>query len=307
MFQVAYGPTGGYSRYLRQGCRSKRKNSLVYCSSEFVSKCIVSDVDGTLLNPQQKLTPAVELAVQAVQATGIPFCVATGKARGPWTKLVLPKLGAPQPGVYMQGLLVYDAEGELIYERNLSLDIVQEVIYFAKQQGLTLTAYCGKRILCEVTDEHTDRLIFYEEPTPEAVGPLERSLKTIKCQKMIFMAPQERILEIRPLVESQFGDNVAITAALPGMLEILPWGASKGAGVQILLDHMKVDAKDVLAIGDGENDVEMLQMVGLGVAMDNASPKLKHVAQHIVLSNHHDGLAHALDKFVLEPQLNLKV
>ena len=62
--------------------------------------------------------------------------VATGKARGPWCKKVLPKLGAPMPGVYMQGLLIYNADGTIMHEESLSEDLVRETITLAKELGM---------------------------------------------------------------------------------------------------------------------------------------------------------------------------
>ena len=92
--------------------------------------------------------------------------IATGKARGPWVQEVLPALPA-MPGVYLQGLRIHAADGSVMFEQVLEANVVELCIAFAKAHQLTLTAYCGDRILCEATDEHTDRLLFYKEPSPE--------------------------------------------------------------------------------------------------------------------------------------------
>ena len=94
--------------------------------------------------------------------------ITTGKARGPWIKNVIPFL-PPMPGVYMQGLLIYDADGNITHDQCLRQDVVRQCIAFARDKEVTLTAYCGDRILTEATDEHTDRLTFFSEPTPEGV------------------------------------------------------------------------------------------------------------------------------------------
>lgn len=261
---------------------------------------IASDVDGTLLNSSQELSPGVENAVRRAAQAGVPLILATGKARGPWVPKVLPRLGQEMPGVFLQGLLVCDADGRIMYEQTLDDHLVIECIKFSKAHDLTLTAYCGDRILCAGTNEHTDRLLFYEEPTPEGVGPLEDWVGKIRVHKMIMLAQHERILEIRPLAEKEFGGHASLTTALPGMVEVLPLGASKGSGLAWLLDHLGVDASNVMAVGDGENDVEMLQLAGLGIAMGNAGPKTKSVADHIVSTNDDDGVAEAIYRFVLQ-------
>lgn len=89
--------------------------------------------------------------------------------------------------------------------------------------GLTLAAYSTSRIVTERTDEHTDRLLFYGEPTPESVGPLHAFLDapgSAGFQKLILMATEARIQEIRPSAITALGDSATLTTALPGMLEV---------------------------------------------------------------------------------------
>lgn len=88
----------------------------------------------------------------------------------------------------------------------------------------------------------------------------------------------------------------------PPPLQVLPLGASKGFGVGWLLDRLGVDPSAVLALGDGENDVEMLQLAGLGVAMGNAGPPALAAADAITASNDEDGVARAIERFVLAPR-----
>lgn len=205
---------------------------------------IVTDVDGTLLNSQQQLSPRVEEAIRLAAAHGVPLMVATGelgrlhgtsgskhtstvtpaapagKARGPWIHEVLPRLQLDTPGVFLQGLLVYSHDGRLLHGRSMEADVALDAIRFAREHGLTLTAYCGERILCESTDRHTDRLLFYKEPAPEAVGPLEAIVGQVDIQKLIFMADHERIEQTRPAAEAVFAGRASLTTALRGMLEV---------------------------------------------------------------------------------------
>jgi hydroxymethylpyrimidine pyrophosphatase-like HAD family hydrolase len=84
--------------------------------------------------------------------------------------------------------------------------------------------------------------------------------------------------------------------------QVLPLGASKGSGVAWLLNHMAVPASEVMAMGDGENDLEMLQLAAWGVAMGNAGTQLQAVADAVVASNDEMGVAQAIQRFVLEPR-----
>ena len=96
-----------------------------------------------------------------------------------------------------------------------------------------------------------------------------------------------------------FGGRCEVTQAVPNMLEILPLGNDKARGVRTLLTHLDVEMSRVVAVGDGENDHGMLKMVGCGVAMGNARPAVLGAAQAVVASNDEEGVAEALEKFVL--------
>jgi hydroxymethylpyrimidine pyrophosphatase-like HAD family hydrolase len=89
---------------------------------------------------------------------------------------------------------------------------------------------------------------------------------------------------------------------VPVVLQVLPLGASKGAGVSWLLKHLGMDPAGLLALGDGENDIEMLQLAAVGVAMGNAGAKVKGVADAVVGSNDEDGVAQAIHEYVLKPR-----
>ncbi|KAL4433464.1 hypothetical protein ABPG77_010317 [Micractinium sp. CCAP 211/92] len=273
-----------------------------FASGEQRVELIVSDVDGTLLNRQQQLTPGTRAALAAAAECGVPVVVATGKAMGPWRDDVLPYLGSSLPQIYLQGLLINCPDEGVLYSRQLEEQVFLEAIEFAEQHGLTLTAYSGDRIVCKETNEQSDRLIWYKEPTPESIGPLEPHVGQLPIFKLIFMEQEHRIGEVRPQVESLFAGRASLTTAIPGMLEVLPLGASKGLGVGWLLDRLGVDPAAVLALGDGENDVEMLQLAGLGVAMGNAGPPALAAADAVTASNEEDGVARAIERYVLAPR-----
>src|SRR5690606_17087092 len=91
-----------------------------------------------------------------------------------------------------------------------------------------------------------------------------------------------------------------VQAGIPDMLEILPPGTSKGSALKTLLKEMNIAPANVLAIGDGENDIEMLQLAGIGVAMGNALQPVKDIANHVVSNNDADGVAEAIEAFALK-------
>jgi len=279
-------------------------------------KAVFTDVDGTLLNSKHGLDDATTLMLKKVMDKGIPVCMATGKARGPWVRQVMESMGLPEeswtlngPSVFIQGLLVCNPEGKAIHRTVLDNPTVRKVNALAADRGVSLVSYTtDDRIVAAQIDEWTDLLLPYSEPTPQPIGRREMDLLgsegALGAHKMMFMGPEEVLRGLRGEVEAALGDEAVVTKAVERMLEVLPPGASKGAGVLQALDMLGLRPGDCLALGDGENDLEMLEMVrvdgGVAVAMGNGVPKLKSAAEFVVATNDEGGAAEALQRFALD-------
>lgn len=200
------------------------------------------------------------------------------------------------PGVYQQGLTVYGKGGEMIYKKALNLDVVDRVVELCEKNGIPLLAYCGEEVYCRVRCVHTDKVVAYADPVPIEVPEGLPSLiqKGIDIQKLIMVYDDHVLDEKRPFMEQELQSLVTLTKAVPGLLEVLPFGASKGEGVQVLLDHFDMSTEHVIAFGDGENDIEMLTIVKYGVAMENANKLLKDRAQYYTGHVNDHGVANVL-------------
>ena len=271
--------------------------------------CILSDIDGTFITDGHEVSSkALEYIKVLQQQHGILFFPATGRTRKSMMDVTNNTLSGVFnrpiegiPGVYSQGLQVYDLDGQLIYERYLESRIIERVETFCEMESLALIAYGGERILCKQLCAQTNKLPLYSEPIPDEFPLGLRNLEAvgnIKANKVIILADEPELTRIRPRLAQYLGDEATITKAVPGMLEVLPYGASKGEGVRKLLEHYNISLDETVAFGDGENDVEMLELVRLGIAVDNAKSTLKDVAQLITLSNNDDGVGSILELVV---------
>jgi Cof subfamily protein (haloacid dehalogenase superfamily) len=101
-------------------------------------------------------------------------------------------------------------------------------------------------------------------------------------------------------IPKEFYDKYTVVKSAPYFLEFLNKKVNKGVGVKLLAEELGIDMKDVICVGDHENDLEMVQYAGLGVAMENAIDKLKDAANFVTTSNDDDGVAHVINKFILE-------
>lgn len=284
-------------------------------SKHYIS-CILSDVDGTLLSSAEnkhQLSKRTFTTIAAVIDSGYAFFPCTGRSRHSMA------LAAPEilnlfggdienvPGVYQQGLQVYGPTGQLIYEKFLDYSKIAEVTRFCDDEKVAVIAYAGERIFCRTRCNQTDKIGEYSEPPPEIHSDGLEKLGDIgiKVHKLIILADEIELERVRPLLQAYMGQSVSLTKAVPGMLEVLPPGSSKGEGVSVLLKHIGVSPENVMAFGDGENDVEMFSLVQLGVAVENAKTILKNNAQALTLSNDDDGVAEVLE-LLLESQAEVR-
>ncbi|KAF3335030.1 phosphatase YxeH [Carex littledalei] len=285
--------------------KMKKAKSLRFYRPKF--SYIFCDMDGTLLNSQSQITETTAQALKEAVSRGVKIVIATGKTR-PGVINVLKNVGLVgkggvvsnySPGIFIQGLLVYGMQGREIYRRNLDLGVCREAFTYSMKNKIPLIAFCQDRCLTLFEHPSVDCLhTVYHEPKAEVIPSIEELLNTAEIQKLIFLDTAEGVAStLRPYWEEATDGRAGVVQAVPHMLEIVPPGTSKGKGVKILLDHLGVSPNEVMAIGDGENDVEMLELASLGVALANGSEKAKSVANVIGSTNDDDGAAKAIYEY----------
>lgn len=266
-------------------------------------KLVAIDLDGTLLNSNNTVSERNVTVIKQAIEQGIEVIIATGKTRVSATETI-ERLGLTTPGIYLQGLAIYESDGSISFQKTLSPDIARKVITFAEDRGYQMVAYSGNRILVRTEFPKGNELATkYGEPMPEAVGSLQNILDEMPVHKLIAVKPGEpkKIRALRWQLEIQLsGKATLVQAMIPDMVEILPPGVSKATALKSLLKRMNISAENVMAIGDGENDIEMLQLAQIPVAIGNADERLRAVAKHFVASNDEDGVAEAIERFALK-------
>lgn len=264
-------------------------------------KLIVVDLDGTLLNTQHELTLRTAQAIQAARDKGVQLVLATGKTR-PSALSVIARLDLDTPGIYVQGLVTYGGDGSILNQFTLDPAVVRRVITYAEDRGFSLIAYSGANMFVRRRNHDTDLVIDYGEPEPQVVGALQNLLHNTPINKVMAVkrGDARAVKALRWQLQTQLdGAARLMQAGVPDMVEVLPRGGSKGAALKALLRDLKIDPQHVMAIGDGENDIEMMQHAGIGVAVGNADQPVRDAADHVVASNDEDGVAEAIERFVL--------
>lgn len=267
-------------------------------------KYIFCDMDGTLLNSKSQITTVTAEALREATSRGVNIVIATGKTRpAVISALKMVNLAGQDgivsessSGIFLQGLLVYGRHGREISRRNLDQNVCREAFLYSLENEVPLIAFCQDRCFTLFDHPLVDSLhTIYHEPKAEVMSSIDRLLAAAEIQKLLFLDTAEGVTSVlRPHWAETLEGRAGVVQAQPDMLEIVPAGTSKGDGVRILLDHLGISSKEIMAIGDGENDVEMLELASLGVALSNGSDRTKAVADVIGASNDEDGAAEAI-------------
>lgn len=270
-------------------------------------RAIASDVDGTLLTSDQTMHPRTKQAIQeAISRTFSPldklqwFFPATGKSRAGALKSLGPdvaKLLSQVPGVFLQGLYCVDSNGEVVFQRKLNILQVEAVEEFAKEMGISIIAYDGDKLLAtEISDAIKPLFELYGEPIPQLLEThISEYGPSVNKILLIDLDADRMNNEVRPRLQVLAEEyDTAITQAVPTMLEWLPSGCSKALGVEKLCEKLGINpSTQLLAMGDAENDVGMLKMASIGVAVGNACPMACDAADFVMTETNDEGGAGA--------------
>jgi Cof subfamily protein (haloacid dehalogenase superfamily) len=270
-------------------------------------RCILSDIDGTLVSRHRKFDDRTYSTISDVMMKGYPFFPCTGRTRksaaavlGPKFVSLYGKTEFDMPGVYQQGLSVYGDRGQLIYRNALDLNTLQELLDLCDRYHVPVLAYADDSSYCKEYIPEIQEIVEASDHIPIEVGNSLNKLHQngIHIQKLIFVRKDGSLEQLIPLLAPLFRDRIEVLKFSSGILEILPTGACKGKGAGILLRHFNVSPSKTIAFGDGINDVEMLSMVKYGVAMGNGHKSLIAQAKYVTNTVDDFGVAKVLDSFI---------
>ncbi len=264
---------------------------------------IAIDMDGTLLNPQHEVTPAVKQALIAARKKGVQIVLATGR---PYmgVERYLQELDLQQEGCYCitnNGALVHNAQdGSVIAEIALTIDDYHYFEKLARQLGVHFHAltktdlYTANRDISEYSVHES-----YMTGIPLKYRPADEMEPSLTFPKVMMIDRPELLDQAISQLPAEARERYTVMKSSPYFLEILDKRVNKGEGVKTLATKLGIPRENVMTLGDQENDIAMLEYAGLGVAMGNALESVKAVSQFVTKTNMEDGVAFAIEKFVL--------
>ncbi len=246
-----------------------------------VIKIIFFDIDGTLIDMKTKrISEKVMDTLKQLKNNGIKICIATGRS-----PLTLPVFEGIEFDAYLtfNGSLCYNQSGDIFRNPIISED-VNKIIRNAADIGRPVSVATKDRLASNGTDTDLEEYYSFAGKKLEVADDFDIVCKNEIYQIMLGCCEADYDVILKDVREAK------ITAWWSRAVDIIPASGGKGVGIKKILEFYGLEESEALAFGDGDNDIEMLQVVGTGIAMGNASPRLKKIADEVCGHVAEDGI-----------------
>jgi len=257
------------------------------------------DLDGTLIDRTLRVAPRVQEAIARARERGVRATIVTGRmfvAAQPFARL----LGIDGPIVCYQGAAVYDAgNGRRLRETPLAHDVAIRVVERAKRDGYHAQLYHDDEFYAEANNKYSALYAELAGIKPIIVPSLAAEFAGRDSTKCNIIMEPERTAAYVEVVRAVCGEEGYVTRSNPEFIEVMNPRVDKGAALRFVAAQYGVPMERVLAIGDSFNDIPLFRAAGFSVAMGSSPGELKAVASAIVADYAGDGVAEAVERFVL--------
>ncbi|MBQ0056729.1 MAG: HAD family phosphatase [Bacteroidales bacterium] len=265
-------------------------------------KLIALDLDGTLTNSQKVITPRTRQALMKAQEQGVILVLASGRPTLGIQALADELLIGEHGGYVLAfngGKMTKWSDRSVVFEQILDENLVPELYEAATSHDFPILTYQGLGIASSVIDdEYVEHEAFINKLPVELYDDFLNQI-VYPINKCLIVGVPERLALLEKELAKQMEGRMNIYRSSAFFLECVPMGIDKAASLQRLIDMLGIKREEVMACGDGYNDLSMIEFAGLGVAMENAAPEVKEKADYVTLSNEEDGVGVAVEKFVL--------
>ncbi len=265
-------------------------------------KIAVFDLDGTLTNSKKELSPRNKSALLRLQREGVRVVLASGRP----TYGILPlaqELELNHYGGYILafngGVIIDCSTAKSVHSNVLPMELIAPLYEASKLYDTVILSYDGAEI---ITEDSTNKYVGVESHLNKmAVREVADFLEVITSPvpKCLAVGEPENVIRLEGELSQAYGEVMSIYRSEPFFLELVPLGIDKAQSLKVLLDVVGASREEMVAFGDGYNDLSMIEFAGVGVAMSNAQDVVKESADVVTLSNDEDGVAEYIEKFLL--------
>lgn len=271
-------------------------------------KMIVLDLDGTLTNSRKEITPRTKQALMQAQAKGIHVVLASGRP----TYGIMPlaeELELKKYGGFILsfngGKIINCIDGAVLFEQKLDEKLVPLLYDEAMKAGMDILTYQGEGIAA--TDKENryvqEEAFINKMPVVQYNDFLGQLVYPVN--KCLIVGDPSPLHELELRLAEKMEGKMEVYRSADYFIECVPRGIDKARSIDRLITTLGIRREEVIACGDGYNDLSMISFAGLGVAMANAAEGIRQKADFITLSNEEDGVAHVVERFILSEKKDM--
>ena len=262
-------------------------------------RLIALDLDGTVVGADLVVHDRVRRAVAGAQAKGVHVVIVTGRmfaAARPYANV----LGITGPIVCYQGAaIVQVSDGAILTQTPLAQDVTRDVLQRAAADKFQAQCYSDDRLYVDAINRFSKKYSDLAQVEPVLVPSLIDMFADRPTLKIVLVDDAARATQYTEVLTKYLGPRAYVTRSHPDFVEVIDPHVNKGRALGFIAQHYGVPAEAIMAVGDSWNDLPLLAAAGIGVAMGSAPPELLARAQAVVGDVAHDGVAEAIERYVL--------
>lgn len=262
-------------------------------------RLVAVDLDGTLIDSSKSICPEIKTLVDRLHLMGVRFTIATGRFHESAVKYAH-ELGLNTPIITSSGACIAAASGHVQCDLRIPFQVAKDIVRESEKTAGVLYAFSGNKVFVNKPSTFSPR---YSKSLAVPIH-LKRDLLAHMNQDptmLVLRFPEPcHAKAVREKMRDLVGNKVRVISSMPYFVDFLHPGASKANALKALCASLGIDPEEVLAIGDGENDLEMLQWAGTGALVSNAPESIKDKADYVSQGESTEGVMEIVRRFVFE-------
>lgn len=263
-------------------------------------RLVAMDLDDTLLRDDWTISPRVVESLRRAQALGVITTIATGRMPKGMRRYA-EQLGIDVPVITYHGAMIQKVlSGEILFRRVIPHKTASDIVKYVLDSGFHCHIYLQDRVFTQEKNEYSrdySRLNGLEIEQGDLLSLLARGPEGV--EKILLIGEESELDHLAPSLKTRYSEQVHVTKSKSSFLEMVEVSVNKGTALKALANQLGIQQEEIMAIGDSFNDLEMIRYAGVGVAMGNARAEVKEAADYVTGTNMEDGVAQAVEKFVL--------
>ena len=266
-------------------------------------KLIAVDIDGTLTNSRKEITPRTRYALLEAQRQGKRVIIASGRQPMGVYPIARDLMLDRYNGYIMSyngGKIISCETDETVVTRLFPREYLADIVGVLKDFNVTINTFDDKKIFAN--SKVNDYTYLERDITHVEMVVCEDFVADVKFpfNKLLLAGEPLELDKCQEILRTRYDGLLDVCKSAPYFLEIMPLGVSKGSMLPVLLDKLGISREALIAFGDNYNDITMIGYAGMGVAMGNAEPEVKRIANCVCETNDEDGVAKTIEQMILQ-------